>query len=201
MCLRCAQMFSDVHRCVQMITDVFWIFSWYSIDVILMFSRCSLDLPRMFAGFFQDDHFQWKYGLWWSKGTRWSPTIWWSQLFDDPKLFDDPQPFDDPQLFDDQLEVWTLIIEKSTVIPSSPMVLFTAEQVPISGLPIVSPFRLPQINYDLHISRFTQGGGCMTWSGMTGWLADGGACDGYIVLGCVEGDALSIIHPLSPPTL
>ena len=43
---------------------------------------------------------------------------------DDPQLSDDPQPFDDPQLFDDQLEVWTLIIQKSTVIPSSPMVLF-----------------------------------------------------------------------------
>ena len=53
-----------------------------------------------------------------SKGTRWSPTIRWSQLFNDP------QPFDDPQLSDDQLEVWTLIIQKSTVIPSSPMVLF-----------------------------------------------------------------------------
>ena len=47
-------------------------------------------------------------------------------LFDDPSqqlLFDDPQVFDDPQLFDDQLEVWTLIIEKSTVIPPSLMVL------------------------------------------------------------------------------
>ena len=43
---------------------------------------------------------------------------------DDPQLFDDPQPFDDPQLFDDQLELWTLIIQKSTVISSSPMVLF-----------------------------------------------------------------------------
>ena len=37
---------------------------------------------------------------------------------------DDPQPFDDPQLFDDQLEVWTLIIQKSTEIPPSLMVLF-----------------------------------------------------------------------------
>ena len=36
---------------------------------------------------------------------------------DDPQLFDDPQPFDDPQLFDDLLEVWTLIIQKYTVIP------------------------------------------------------------------------------------
>ena len=43
---------------------------------------------------------------------------------DDPQLFDDPQVFDDPQLFNDQLEVWTLIIEKSTVIPPSLMVLY-----------------------------------------------------------------------------
>ena len=49
------------------------------------------------------------------------------QLFNDPQLFDDPQPFDDPQLFDDQLEVWTLIIQKSTVIPPSLMVLFYAD--------------------------------------------------------------------------
>ena len=39
-----------------------------------------------------------------------------------------PQPlFDDPQLFDDQLEVWTLIIEKSTVILPSLMVLFLGQ--------------------------------------------------------------------------
>ena len=42
---------------------------------------------------------------------------------DDPQLFEDPQPFDDPQLFDDQLEVWTLIIQNSTVTPPSLMVL------------------------------------------------------------------------------
>ena len=40
----------------------------------------------------------------------------------------DPQVFDDPQLFDDQLEVWTLIIEKSTVIPPSLMVLLFQDQ-------------------------------------------------------------------------
>ena len=40
------------------------------------------------------------------------------------RVFDDPQLFNDPQLFDDQLEVWTLIIEKSTVISPSLMVLF-----------------------------------------------------------------------------
>ena len=45
----------------------------------------------------------------------------------DPQLFDDPQVFNDPQLFDDQLEVWTLINQKFTVIPPSPslMVLFS----------------------------------------------------------------------------
>ena len=45
--LRCSQMFSDDYRC-------FWIFSRYSIDVLLVFFRCSLDVSRMFAGFFQD---------------------------------------------------------------------------------------------------------------------------------------------------
>ena len=45
--------------------------------------------------------------------------------FNDPHLFDDPQLFYDPQRFDDQLEVWTLIIKKSTVIPPSLMVLFS----------------------------------------------------------------------------
>ena len=34
------------------------------------------------------------------------------------------QLFVDPQQFDDQLEVWTLTIQKSTVIPPSLMVLF-----------------------------------------------------------------------------
>ena len=43
---------------------------------------------------------------------------------DTPQLFDDPQLFHDPQLLDDQLEAWTLIIQKSTVIPPSLMVLF-----------------------------------------------------------------------------
>ena len=89
-----------------------------------MFFGCSPDVLRMFAGFFQDDirmlrlvFWSW-WVLWsfqmkvWSKGTQWSPTIPWSQLFNDP------------QLFNDQLEVWTLIIQKSTVIPPSPMILF-----------------------------------------------------------------------------
>ena len=38
-------------------------------------------------------------------------------------VFNDPKELDDPQLFDDQLEVWTLIIQESTVIPPSLMVL------------------------------------------------------------------------------
>ena len=41
----------------------------------------------------------------------------------DPKEFDDPQLFDDTQQFDDQLEIWTLIIQESTMIPPSVMVL------------------------------------------------------------------------------
>ena len=47
-----------------------------------------------------------------------------SMAFNDPKEPNDPQLFDDPQRFDNQLEVWTLIIQKSTVIPPSLMVLF-----------------------------------------------------------------------------
>ena len=42
----------------------------------------------------------------------------------DPKELNDHQLLDDPQLFGDQLEVRTLIIQKSTVTPLSPMVLF-----------------------------------------------------------------------------
>ena len=53
------------------------------------------------------------------------PAILWSQLFYDPQLFDDPKLYNYPQLLNDQLEVWTLIIQKPTVIPSSPMVYLT----------------------------------------------------------------------------
>ena len=86
-----------------------------------MFPGCLQDFSRIFfqdapmglMGLVEfDDHFKWKYGRKWSKGIRWSPTIRWTQLFEDP------------QLFDDQLEVWTLTIQKSTVIPQSLMVLF-----------------------------------------------------------------------------
>ena len=67
-------------------------------------------------------------GIWWTfqmKGIRSSPTIWWPQLIDDR------------QLFDDKLEVWTLIIQNSTVIPPSLMVLFSSNSglltYPING--------------------------------------------------------------------
>ena len=87
-----------------------------------MFSRCSLDVLRMFAGFFQDVFSMLRWVLW----------AWWNLMiissesmdFIDQKEFDDPQLFDDTQLFDDQLEVWTMKIQKGTVIPPSPMVLF-----------------------------------------------------------------------------
>ena len=61
------------------------------------------------------------------------------QLFDDPKVFNDPQLFNNPQLLHDQLEVWTLIIQKSTLIPPSLMVLFYFESfTKRSNLVIVS---------------------------------------------------------------
>ena len=47
-----------------------------------------------------------------------------SMAFNDPKELNEPQLFDDPQRFDIQLEVWTLIIQKSSVIPPSSIVLF-----------------------------------------------------------------------------
>ena len=102
-----------------------------------MFPGCLHDFSRMFLGCSGGSY--WPGEIWWSfqmkvsKGIRWSPTIWWSQklLFDDPQVFDDPQLFDDPQVFDDQLVVWTLIIEKSTMIPPSLMVLFQTQFVAI----------------------------------------------------------------------
>ena len=83
MCLRCAQMFSDVHGRFQKITDVFG----FSLDILhmssLMFSGCSLDVPRML---------------------RWVLWVWWNLMiisnksmdFNDPKESNDPQVFDDP---------------------------------------------------------------------------------------------------------
>ena len=59
-----------------------------------MFSRCSLDVPRMFAGFFQDVFRMLRWVLW----------VWWNVIiisnesmdFNDSKEIDDPQLFNDP---------------------------------------------------------------------------------------------------------
>ena len=78
-------------------------------------------------------------------------------------MFNDPQLFDDPQLLDDQLEVWTSIIQKSTVIPPSPMVLFfggflnldydyiCSETLKISDSDI--RFKIQNIKYDIQKSK------------------------------------------------
>ena len=48
-------MISDVRICFQKITYVgCWIYSRSSLGVLLMFSGCSQDLPRIFPGFSQD---------------------------------------------------------------------------------------------------------------------------------------------------
>ena len=47
--LKSSSNWNQVYRCFQMIS--FWIFSRYSIVALLMFSKCSLDVLRMFAGF------------------------------------------------------------------------------------------------------------------------------------------------------
>ena len=72
-------------------------------------------LSLSFMIWWSKDHFKWKYGLKWSKG------IWWSQVFEDPRYSMIPGI---PWSRKFQLEEWTLIIQKSTVIPPSPMVLF-----------------------------------------------------------------------------
>ena len=67
--LRCSQMFSDDHRCI-------WIFSRYSIDVL-----------RMFAGFFQDV----------IRMLRWVLWAWWNLIISNESMdFNDPKEFDDP---------------------------------------------------------------------------------------------------------
>ena len=60
----------------------------YSKDVLLMYSRCSLDVPRMFAEFFQDIF----------RMLRWVLLAWWNLMiisnesmdFNDPKELYDP---------------------------------------------------------------------------------------------------------------
>ena len=92
-----------------------------------------------------------------SKGTRWSPTIRWSALFDDP------QPFDDPQLFNDQLEVWTLIIQKSTVILPSLMVLFFYSHLSTWFSLYLSCSFIPICQHDCHCICLVL---CLGW----GWM-------------------------------
>ena len=104
MCLRCAQMFPDVHRC-------FWIFSRNSIGVLLMFSRSSLDVPRMFAGFFQDVF----------RMLLWVLKAWWNLMIISNESMDlnDPKEFDDPRLFDDPSYS---VIPSYLMIPSYSMI-------------------------------------------------------------------------------
>ena len=79
------------------------------------------------------------------------------------QLFDDPEVFDDPQVFDDQLEVQTLIIEKSTVIPSSPMVLFVCNKSDCTNFERTQ-FCLVSSKQKLSIpSRVSQLTGCPGW--------------------------------------
>ena len=77
-----------------------------------MSSRCSQDVCRIFPGCFQDAPIIGLVGL-----------VEFDDHFNDSRDSNDPKELDDPQLFDDQLEVWTLIIQESTVIPPSLMVL------------------------------------------------------------------------------
>ena len=75
-----------------------------------MFSKCSQENCRIFSGWkIQRNSMIPNYSM--------IPAIRWSQLFNDP------------QLFHDQLEVWILIIQKSTVIPPSLMVLLIISSI------------------------------------------------------------------------
>ena len=111
--LRSSQMFSDDHRC-------FWIFSKYSIYVLLMFSRCSLDVLRIFAGFFQDVFTM----LWWVLWAWWILTIISNESmdFNGPKEFDDPQLFDDPSYSMIPAIQWSPAIRWSQAIRWSPAI-------------------------------------------------------------------------------
>ena len=73
--LRCSQMFSDDHIC-------FWIFSRYSINVLLMFPGCLQDFSRMSSGCFD--------------GSCGPGGIWWTF----------------------QMKVWTLMIQRNSMIPN-----------------------------------------------------------------------------------
>ena len=72
------------------------------------------------------------------------------------------QLFDDPQLFNDQLEVWTSIIEMSTVIPPSLMVLFISSLSYTHGLVIAVQWKR------IELKRFaTSGSGMCAWTVMS----------------------------------
>ena len=58
-----------------------------------MFSRCSLDVPKMFAGFFQDVFRM----LWWVFWAWWNLII----ISIESMEFNDPKELNDPQLFND----------------------------------------------------------------------------------------------------
>ena len=77
-----------------------------------MFSRCSLDVLRMFAGFFQDVF----------KMLRWVLWDWWNLMIISNESMDlnDPKELDDPQLFDDPSY---LVIPSYSMIPSHLMIL------------------------------------------------------------------------------
>ena len=70
-----------------------------------MFSRCSLDVLRMFEGFFQDVFKMLRWFLWDSRNLMIISNE--SMDFNDPKELDDPQLFDDPSY---------------SMIPSYPMI-------------------------------------------------------------------------------
>ena len=87
-----------------------------------MSSWCFLYVLEMFPGwlqsFFQDDHFKWKIqrnsmipnysmipAIRWSPAISWSPAIWWSPVI--------------------RWSIGSMDFDNPTVIPSSPMVLFT----------------------------------------------------------------------------
>ena len=69
-----------------------------------IFSRYSTDDPQLFI-----PAIRWSTAIWWSPAIQWSPAIWWSPAIRC------------------MYEVWTLINQKSSVIPPSLMVLLVAK--------------------------------------------------------------------------
>ena len=102
-----SQMFTDVHRWSPMFSDVPWMFSGFFHDVLRMFSSYLKDTSR-FCGFC---------GSWGcsrsccSRGSGkiilWISSVWWS---------------DHHGLKDISMKVWTLIIQRNSMIPKSSMI-------------------------------------------------------------------------------